>query len=63
MGDINWAILAPFFIIQLILLIVAIVDLVKVRETNGPKWLWVLIIVFVSMVGPIIYFIFGRRQR
>lgn len=63
MGDINWAILAPFFIIQLILLIVAIVDLVKVRETNGPKWLWVLIIIFVSMVGPIIYFIFGRRQR
>lgn len=63
MGDINWAILAPFFIIQLILLIVAIVDLVKVRETNGPKWLWVLIIIFVSMIGPIIYFIFGRRQR
>ncbi|WP_412977630.1 PLD nuclease N-terminal domain-containing protein [Ornithinibacillus sp. 179-J 7C1 HS] len=54
--------IAPVLIIQLILLIVAIVDLVKVKETNGPKWLWALIILLVSIFGPILYFIFGRRQ-
>ncbi|MFS0674632.1 PLD nuclease N-terminal domain-containing protein [Ornithinibacillus sp. 179-J 7C1 HS] len=62
MIDINWAMIAPVLIIQLILLIVAIVDLVKVKETNGPKWLWALIILLVSIFGPILYFIFGRRQ-
>ncbi|HEY2420713.1 MAG TPA: PLD nuclease N-terminal domain-containing protein [Neobacillus sp.] len=56
-------ILAPIFIIQLILLIVSIVDLVRIEKTNGPKWLWVIIILFVNIIGPILYFIFGRRSN
>jgi hypothetical protein len=63
MLDINWAVIAPLLIIQLILVIVAIVDLVKVKETNGPKWMWALIILLANIIGPILYFIFGRRQR
>lgn len=59
----NIAILAPLFVIQLILLITAVVSLVKADETNGPKWLWVIIIVFVNIIGPILYFIFGRRNH
>jgi hypothetical protein len=61
--DINWALIAPILIIEFILLLVAIVDLVKTKETNGPKWLWALIIVLVSILGPVLYFIFGRRSR
>ncbi|WP_026908248.1 PLD nuclease N-terminal domain-containing protein [Paucisalibacillus globulus] len=63
MVNINWALIAPILIIQVILLLVAIVDLVKVKETNGPKWLWALIIVLISIIGPVLYFIFGRRSR
>ena len=62
MADINLALLAPLFIIQLILTVVALLDLRKVHATNGPKWMWVLIIVFVSTLGPIIYFIAGRKN-
>ena len=62
MADINLALLAPLFIIQLILMVVALLDLRKVHATNGPKWMWVLIIVFVSTLGPIIYFIAGRKN-
>ncbi|WP_268238677.1 PLDc N-terminal domain-containing protein [Lentibacillus kapialis] len=31
-------------------------------KTNGPKWMWALIIIFINIIGPIIYFIFGRRN-
>ncbi|HAM80363.1 PLDc N-terminal domain-containing protein [Ornithinibacillus bavariensis] len=63
MEAINWALLAPLLIIEFLLLIVAIVDLIKVKETNGPKWMWALIIIVISIIGPVLYFIFGRRQR
>ncbi|WP_249872770.1 PLD nuclease N-terminal domain-containing protein [Oceanobacillus saliphilus] len=62
MESINWAIIAPFIMIQFILLIVAIIDLVKADETRGSKWMWVFIIVFINIVGPVLYFIFGRRR-
>lgn len=57
------AILAPILIIQVILLIVAIVDLVRIEKTNGPKWLWAVIILFVNIIGPILYFVIGRRSN
>ena len=55
--------LIPVFVVQLGLLIFALVDLLKRDKTNGPKWLWVIIIVFVNMIGPIVYFIVGRRDE
>ncbi|MGM0776514.1 PLD nuclease N-terminal domain-containing protein [Cytobacillus firmus] len=60
--SINWAIIAPIVIIQLILMAVAINDLVKIEKANGPKWMWALVIIFINLLGPIIYFIFGRRS-
>jgi hydrogenase/urease accessory protein HupE len=62
-NNINWGLIAPLIGIQLLLLIVAFVDLIRIRATNGPKWLWVLVILFVNIIGPIIYFVFGRRQN
>jgi hypothetical protein len=62
-NNINWGLVAPLIGIQFILLIVALVDLIRIRDTNGPKWLWVLVILFVNIIGPIIYFVFGRRQN
>lgn len=59
---IPWGIIAPILSIQLILLIVALIDLLKINDTNGPKWLWALIIIFVNILGPILYFVFGRKQ-
>ncbi len=56
------ALLAPLIIIQFILVIVALIDLIRVQQTLGPKWMWVLIILFVTTIGPIIYFIVGRKR-
>jgi hypothetical protein len=59
---INWGLIAPLFIVQLILLIVSFIDLSRIEKTNGPKLLWVFIIVFVNIIGPILYFVIGRRN-
>ena len=53
----------PVLGIQLVLIIVALVDLSRREKTYGPKWMWVLIILFVNLFGAIIYFILGRQER
>lgn len=59
----NLPIIAPILILQLILIIVAIIDLVRVENTNGPKWLWALIILLINIIGPILYFVIGRKRN
>ncbi|HRQ36705.1 MAG: PLDc_N domain-containing protein [Anaerolineae bacterium] len=54
--------LIPILLIQLALVIAALVDLIRREKTKGPKWLWVLIILFFNMIGPIVYFVVGRDE-
>ncbi|WP_246055205.1 PLD nuclease N-terminal domain-containing protein [Pseudalkalibacillus caeni] len=60
--DLNWALIAPVIILEFILMIVALVDVIKSDDTNGPKWLWVLVILFIGFLGPILYFVIGRKR-
>ena len=55
--------LIPLFLIQLGLMIAALVDLLKREKTKGPRWMWILIVVFVNMIGPIVYFVVGREEE
>lgn len=63
LAEINWALFAPLLIIQFILMAIAIFDWATAKEMNGPKWMWFCLILFLSIVGPVLYFIFGRRQH
>jgi hypothetical protein len=62
LSEINWALLAPLMILQGILMITALVSCVRQQETNGPKWMWILIILFVNLLGAILYFLIGRKN-
>ncbi len=55
--------LIPVAIIQLGLMIAALVDLIRREYTRGPKWVWGLVIVLVNFIGPIIYFVIGRKDE
>ena len=57
-----WALIAPLIIVQFILMLVALIDCLRHNNTRGPQWIWVLVILFGSLFGPIIYFLFGRRN-
>lgn len=55
--------IAPLLIIELILLVIALVDLIKRQEVKYiPKWTWAIIILLFSIIGPISYLILGREE-
>lgn len=54
--------LIPIFLIQLALMIFALVDLTRRERTRGPKWIWLLIIVLVNIIGPVVYLLVGREE-
>ena len=53
----------PLVIIQLVLMAAALLDLRGREKTRGPKWMWILIIVFGELIGPIVYFTVGRLDE
>ena len=59
----DWVILlAPLVVLQLILLVVALRDLIGREKTKGPKSMWAMIILFVGIIGPVVYLVFGREE-
>jgi uncharacterized protein YybS (DUF2232 family) len=53
----------PLVLLQLILMIVALVDLVRREKVRYlPKWAWAIIIILGELLGPIIYLIIGREE-
>jgi hypothetical protein len=58
------ALIAPIIVIQLGLMIAALFDLEREerRVRGGSKLVWALVIVFVNVVGPILYFVAGREE-
>jgi hypothetical protein len=54
--------LAPVILLQLGLQIYCLVDLARRAQTNGPKWLWAVIIILGELFGAIIYLVVGRKE-
>jgi hypothetical protein len=43
-------------------MIIALLDLIRRKRAKGPKWLWAIVIIFVNIIGPIVYLLFGREE-
>ena len=58
------ALLVPIVLIQLGLMVAALIDLERDerRVRGGSKLVWAVVIVFVNVVGPILYFVAGREE-
>jgi hypothetical protein len=57
-------ILIPILAIQLGLLVAGLYDLTRpTRQVKGgSKVVWALIIIFINIIGPILYFLVGREE-
>ena len=55
--------LIPVFLLEIGLMVFALVDLSRRARVNGPKPMWVAIIVLVQIIGPILYFLMGRPDE
>lgn len=56
--------LIPIIVLQLVLMAVGLYDLTSPerRVKGGSKLVWGLVIVFGQMLGPLVYFLFGREE-
>ncbi|PKO00627.1 MAG: transcriptional regulator [Chloroflexi bacterium HGW-Chloroflexi-4] len=54
--------LIPIVLLEFGLMIAALVDVIRREKTKGPKWVWIIVVVFINLIGPIVYFIFGRDE-
>lgn len=57
--------LIPIAALELILVIVALVDVIRRTpgRVRGSKVLWIVIILVVGTLGPIAYLIAGRKEQ
>ena len=56
--------MVPLIILEVVLLVVALVDLAKRKHvTGGNKIIWVLVTVCIHIIGPVIYLIAGRKEE
>jgi len=57
-------IITPLLVLELILMAVGLVDLARrdPARVRGPRWVWALVCILVGILGPVLYFIFGRKE-
>lgn len=57
-------ILIPLVVIQIILLLTALIHLNKNPQVKiGSKNMWIFLIIFLNIVGPVLYFLIGRGDE
>lgn len=57
----NLALLLPVIILEFILAITALIHVIKHPNYRfGNKAIWIIVVLFIQIIGPIFYFIFGR---
>ena len=58
------ALLVPILLIELTLKLIAFVDLEKEERVvlGGNKIAWALVILLISLIGPLLYLTLGRRN-
>ena len=49
-------------LVVLIFDIIAILDIVKSKADSGKKILWVLLVIFLPLVGMVLYYAVGKKQ-
>ena len=55
-------IILPVIAIGMILVLIALIDLYRNRKTRKNVLMWTLIIIFANTIGPILYFVIGRKD-
>ncbi len=56
--------LIPVIIIELALAITALVHVLKHPVYRfGNKVMWIVIVLIVQIIGPVVYFVFGRGEE
>jgi hypothetical protein len=56
--------LIPILIIEAALAITALVHVLRHPNYRfGNKVIWIIVVLFVQIIGPVVYFVFGRGEE
>ncbi|KAA0760121.1 PLD nuclease N-terminal domain-containing protein [Bacillus sp. SH5-2] len=55
-------IILPVIAVGALLVFIAFIDLYRHRKTRKNVLVWTFIILFVNILGPILYFVIGRKD-
>jgi len=55
-------IVLPVMAVGAILVFLALFDLYRHRKTRENALIWMVVILFVNTLGPILYFVIGRKE-
>lgn len=55
-------IILPVIAVGVLLVFIAFIDLYRNRKTRKNVLVWTFIILFVNILGPIFYFVIGRKE-
>lgn len=56
-------VLLPLILIELGLALTALIHVLRHRHYKcGNRALWVIVVLFVQIIGPVAYFVFGREE-
>ena len=64
LSEIHLIIVFIFILLPSIFWIIALIDILKsdFRDTNG-KIIWALVVIFLPVIGSILYFLIGKSQK
>lgn len=55
--------LLPLIILQLTLTLVALIHILRHDNyKSGNRLIWILVVIFINIIGPILYFAIGRGE-
>lgn len=54
--------LVPIVLLQLSLTLYGLYDWLKQRENLENKFVWLIVIILISFIGPIVYFLMAPRE-
>ncbi|HHT69174.1 MAG TPA: PLDc_N domain-containing protein [Firmicutes bacterium] len=56
-----WPFLVPLILAEFVLMVTALVHVLRHPNYKfGSRALWIPVVLFVQILGPIVYFVFGR---
>ena len=59
-----WPFLVPLIILEFGLMSTAVVHVLRHPHYRiGNRALWLMIVIFIQIIGPIAYFVFGREDQ
>ncbi len=62
-GPWQWIIIGMLVIPMFILPIIALVDIIKSNFLENNKIVWVLVVLLLPIIGAILYYIVGTKQK